>query len=84
MVVRFSSVCDATWPTTSPVTSARAPLAGEPFRDPEHQTAVEDDTKLGWDREQDLLLKLAEGNEHQARPQLMPRQQRRNLADLLL
>ena len=63
---------------------ARAPLTGKAFRDPKHQTAIEDDTELGWDGEEDLLLKLPEGNEHETRLELMPRQQRRDLADLLL
>ena len=62
----------------------RAPLTGKAFRDPKHQTTIEDDTALGWNGEEDLLLKLPEGNKHEARLELMPRQQRRDLADLLL
>ena len=56
-----------------------AATAGGPMR---HDVILS--RSYGWDGEEDLLLKLPEGNEHQARLQLMPCQQRRNLADLLL
>jgi hypothetical protein len=42
---------------------ARAPRAGKAFRDPEHETTIEDDAKLGSDGEEDLLLKLPEWHE---------------------
>ena len=49
--VMFSSVCDATWPMTSPVTSARAcHLPREPLGDPQHQPPVDDDAQLGRHR----------------------------------
>ena len=44
--VRFSIVCDATWPTTSPVTSACARCcARDRLGDAHHQAAVDDDAQ---------------------------------------
>ena len=41
-IAMFSIVCDATWPTTSPVTSACAPMPPrEPLGDAHHQAAVD-------------------------------------------
>ena len=65
---RFSSVCEATWPTTSPVTSACALRARAiPLGDAHHQPAVDDHAHRARHREQDLLLNLPEGNEIEMR-----------------
>ena len=85
MTVMFSSVCDATCPTTSPVTSARARhLRAMLLRDPQHQAPVDHDAQRRRHRQQDLLLQLAEGHEHEPRAQLVRGQERRDLAHLLL
>ena len=81
---RFSSVCDATWPTTSPVTSARAPARRRSLGDPHHQPPIDDDAQRRRHRQHDTLLDLAERNEEQPRPQLILRQQPHELARLLL
>ena len=82
---RFSSVCDATWPTTSPVTSAcawRSPA--DALGDPQHQPAVDDDAHRSRHGEHDLLLNVAERHEIQARALLPRGQQPHQLARLLL
>ena len=85
ITVRFSSVCDATWPITSPVTSARArQRARQRLGDPQHQPPIDDHAQLGRNGQHHLLLELAERHEHEARAQLLRRQQRGELAHLFL
>ena len=68
IAVMFSSVCDATWPTTSPVTSARRPvLARDRFGDAHHQPAVDHDAQRRGDGEHDALLDLAERDQEEPR-----------------
>ncbi len=74
IAARFSSVCDATWPTTSPVTSACAPFArAQSLGDPHHQAAVDDDAQRRRHGEHDLLLNLAERHEEEPRVVLIAR-----------
>jgi hypothetical protein len=72
----FSSVCDATWPTTSPVTRACAAFARQLLGDPQHQAAVDHHPQLRRHAEHHALLQLTEGHEHEPRSQLVPCQER--------
>ena len=57
----FSSVCEATCPRLSPVTSALRPSRlGDDGRDPHHQPPVEHDAELRRRRHHDLLLRVAD------------------------
>ena len=69
---RLSSVCDATWPTTSPVTSVCACTCGGQRRgNPHHQPAVDDHAHRPRHGHGDLPLQLPEGHEHHVRPELV-------------
>ena len=85
IVVRFSSVCDATWPITSPVTSAPAcALAAIASRDSEHEPPIDDDPQRRLHRQHHLLLNFAERHHIQPRGLLVLRQQRHQLAHFFL
>ncbi len=85
IVVRLSSVCDATWPIDfAGDQRLGAPAARQPLGDSHHQPAIHHDAKLGSDGQQHLLLDFAERHEHQPRALLVRRQERRDLADFLL
>ena len=58
--------------------------ARQALGDPQHQTPIDHDPQLGRHREHDLLLQLAERHHDQPRSELMSREQRGDLADLLL
>ena len=85
MTARFSSVCEATCPTASP--RHQRPRAGaprEPLRDAHHQPPVEHDAQRRRGRHHHPLLHGAEGNDVEARGQLVAGEQRHDLAHLLL
>ena len=71
----LSSVCDATWPMTSPVTSAWARTSRAiRSRDAQHQPPVDDHAQSPGHAQRHLPLQLAERHEIQPRPQLIARQ----------
>ena len=85
MVAMFSSVCDATWPMTSPVTSAPAcAVCAIASRNAQHQPPIDDHAQRGRHGEHHLLLNFAEGHHVQARELLIARQHRGELAHLFL
>jgi len=63
---------------------ARMRLAREALGDAQHQPPVDHHAQRGRHREDDLLLQLAERDEHEPRAQLVLGQKRRDLAHLLL
>src|SRR2546423_1733578 len=62
----------------------RVPLAREPLRDAQHQASIDHDAQVRRHREHDLLLQIAERHERETRALLITRQDRRDLAHLLL